>query len=270
MQELAHQSADGDAGALGQFVAVGKLQSGRRQRQAGAPCVAVHLFQGLCAKPAFGLVVDPFERQVILRLRNQPQIGQRIADLCAFVETEPPNDAVIDADLDEAVFEFAGLILRAHQNGDLAQRCAFTLQPLDRLAHAARFFGCVPYPDHLDLVAAVDVRPQGLVVALAVGPDQPRRRAQNMRGGAVVLFQPDHLGTGKILFEAQDIGDLGPAPRIDRLVIIPDDADVLVSLCQQPQPQILHGIGVLIFVHHDIPKCPLIISENIVMLLQDV
>jgi hypothetical protein len=53
------------ARAGGQFVAVGQLQRGRGQRQAGAPGVLVHLFQRLGAEPALGLVVDPLERQIV-------------------------------------------------------------------------------------------------------------------------------------------------------------------------------------------------------------
>jgi hypothetical protein len=58
-----------------------------------------------------------------------------------------------------------------------------------------------------------------------------------MRGGAVVLFQPDHGGAGEILLEAQDVADLGAAPAIDRLVVVAHAADVAVPAGQQPQPQ---------------------------------
>ena len=54
------------------------------------------------------------------------------------------------------------------------------------------------------------------------------------------------------------------------MVIIPHHADILVFLRQQPQPQILHGVGVLIFVHHDVSEPALIIGEDIVMVTQDV
>ena len=57
-----------------------------------------------------------------------------------------------------------------------------------------------------------------------------------MRCRAVILFQLDHLGAGKILLEFQDIGDFGAAPGIDRLVIIADNADVLMRLGEQTQP----------------------------------
>ena len=128
---------------------------------------------------------------------------------------------------------------------------------------------------------------------------------------AVVALEPDDLGAGEIVLEAQDVVDLGAAPAVDRLVVVADAADVLergalrrarcarlsplaervrvraltrecrspltrlaradsglarsrrpgddgggraplVRLPQQPQPQILRDVGVLILVHQDV------------------
>ncbi len=44
---------------------------------------------------------------------------------------EAADDAVIQPDLDEPILEFARLVLRAHEDGYLVERQAFTLQPLD-------------------------------------------------------------------------------------------------------------------------------------------
>src|SRR5262249_31986841 len=42
-----------------------------------------------------------------------------------------------------------------------------------------------------------------------------------------VALEPDHLGAREIVLEAQDVVDLGAAPAVDRLVVVPDAADVL-------------------------------------------
>src|SRR6202167_5638100 len=54
-----------------------------------------------------------------------------------------------------------------------------------------------------------------------------RGGGKDVAGGAVISFQPDHLGAGKVVLEAQDVVDLGAAPAVDRLVVIADAADVL-------------------------------------------
>ena len=110
-------------------------------------------FHRLVPKPAFGHIDDAFKRQIICRLRHQPQIGQRVADFSAFVETETANDAIGQANGDEAVLELAGLELRANQYGDTIERQTFTLQPCDVLADAPRFFGRVPHADDTQLFA---------------------------------------------------------------------------------------------------------------------
>src|ERR1700691_537773 len=53
-----------------------------------------------------------------------------------------------------------------------------------------------------------------------------RGGGKDVAGGAVISFQPDHLGAGKVVLEAQDVVDLGAAPAVDRLVVIADAADV--------------------------------------------
>ena len=94
-----------------------------------------------------------------------------------------------------------------------------------------------------------------------------------MAGRAVVVLQPHHLGAGKILLEAQDVVDLGAAPAIDRLVVVADAAQVLRlrgigALDQQPQPQILGGVGVLVFVHQNIFEALLVLAQHIRLFTQ--
>ena len=90
-----------------------------------------------------------------------------------------------------------------------------------------------------------------------------------MRRRAVVALEPDDLGAGKILLEAQDVVDLGAAPAIDRLVVVADAADIVVALGQQPQPQILRDIGVLVLVDQHVFEAALIVLQHVGMVLED-
>ena len=56
--------------------------------------------------------------------------------------------------------------------------------------------------------------------------DQMRGGGEDVAGGAVIAFESDNLGAGKIVIEAQDVVDLGATPAIDRLVVVADAADV--------------------------------------------
>ena len=84
-----------------------------------------------------------------------------------------------------------------------------------------------------------------------------------MAGRAIVALQPDHLRSGEVLLEAQDVADLRTAPAVDPLVVVADAGDVLVPAGQEPQPEILRDIGVLVLVHQDRAKPPLIALEQV-------
>src|SRR4029077_20094626 len=64
--------------------------------------------------------------------------------------------------------------------------------------------------------------------AFVVG-DDVRGGAEDVAGRAVIALQPDHLGAGKVVLEAQNVVDLGAAPTVDRLVVVADAADVFWS-----------------------------------------
>ena len=84
-----------------------------------------------------------------------------------------------------------------------------------------------------------------------------------MTGGAVVALEPHHGRTGEIVFEAQDVVDLRPAPAIDRLVVVAHAGDVAVPLRQKAQPEILGDVGVLVLVDQDVAEALLVIRQHV-------
>ena len=102
------------------------------------------------AEAALGHVDDALEGEIVGRLRDHAQIGERIADFGALVEARAADHAIGQAELDEAVFEFAHLERGAHQDGDLVERMVLAvlarraLKLLDLLADGARFFLASP------------------------------------------------------------------------------------------------------------------------------
>src|SRR5687768_10529152 len=82
----------------------------------------------LVAEPALWRVDDPFEGEIVGARLDEAQIGERVADFGALVETEAADDAVRHADRDEAVFEFARLELRAHEDRGAFERDTAALE----------------------------------------------------------------------------------------------------------------------------------------------
>ena len=99
--------------------------------------------------------------------------------------------------------------------------------------------------------------------------DEAARRRQDMRCRAVILLELDDRRPGEITVEAQDVRHLGTTPRIDRLIVVADAADILPLLREQPQPEILGTVGILIFVDHHIAEAVLIVGEHVAVGLQD-
>ena len=185
-------------------------------------------------KPALGRVDDALEGEVVGRLRDHAQIGQRVADLHALVEARPADDAVGQAELDEALLEFAHLERGAHQKRDLVERMVLSLvaggalQLLDLLADGARFFLRVPGAGDLDLFAGDVFGAESFSEPAFVVGDEMRSGRQDMSGASVVSFQPNNLGAGEVMVESENVIDLRPAPAIDRLIVIADAADVFL------------------------------------------
>ena len=82
-------------------------------------------------------------------------------------------------------------------------------------------------------------------------------------GRAVVLLEPGDRGAREILLEPQDVADLGAAPAVDRLVVVADAAQIAAALGQQPQPEILRDVGVLVFVDQQVPEAPLVVGKDV-------
>src|SRR5439155_25054041 len=129
------------------------------------------------------------------------------------------------------VLEFAHLERGAHQDGDLVERMRIAvsvvaLELLDLLADGARLFLGIPAGGDLDLLARLVLGAQRLAESALVMRDEMRGGGEDVAGGAVVALEADDPGAGKIVPEAQDVVDLGPAPAVDRLVVVAHAADV--------------------------------------------
>ena len=85
---------------------------------------------------------------------------------------------------------------------------------------------------------------------------------QDFLRGTVILFQFDNGCVGEILFKIQDISDVRPSPAVNGLIIIPYYAEIFIFICQHRYQFILAGVGILIFVHHDVTEAILIFFQH--------
>ena len=220
------------------------------------------------AEPAPRHIDDAFEREVVGRRRDAAQIGERVADLRALIKARAADHAIRQAEGDEAVFQFAHLKRRAHQDRDLVEPVPPALQLFDLLADRARLLLGIPRAGDRYLFARLVLGAQRLAEAAFIVGDEMRSCREDMAGRAVVALEADHLGAGKVLLEAQDVVDLGTAPAVDRLVVVADAAQIFRPLAEQPEPQVLRNVGVLIFVDQHEPEALVILAQHVRMLAQ--
>ena len=97
---------------------------------------------------------------------------------------------------------------------------------------------------------------------------RPEAAAEDMPGRAIVPLQPDHRRAREVLLEAQDVVDLGAAPAVDGLVVVPHAADVRRAAGKQPQPQILGDVGILVLVHQDVAEPLLVVGQHVRVLAE--
>ena len=221
-----------------QLVGLDHGAGGLRQRNAALAGVVVQHLHGGVAEAALRHVDDALEGEIVGRRIDHAQISQRVADFRALVESRTADHAIGQAERDKTIFEFAHLERGAHQDRDVVELVAGALQLLDLLADGAGFFFRIPGAGDGDLFAVDILGAQGLAEPAFIMRDQMRGGGKDVAGGAVVALQPDHLGAGKVVLEAQDVVDLRAAPAIDRLVVVADAADVFgaVGACGALSP----------------------------------
>jgi hypothetical protein len=93
--------------------------------------------------------------------------------------------------------------------------------------------------------------------------DNAACRRQDLRGGTIVFLEPHNQRAWEIALEFENVADLGAAPAVDRLIVVADATQIAMTLRQEPQPQILREVGVLVFVDQQIAKALLVIGEDL-------
>src|ERR1700690_4127134 len=97
-------------------------------------------------------------------------------------------------------------------------------------------------------------RPQRLAQPGGVVRDQCVRALEYGGARAVVLFEAEQPGLGKILAELLQVLDSRSAPAIDRLVVVADHERRTLAAYQQSDPRVLNRVRVLEFIDQHVPE----------------
>ena len=134
---------------------------------------------GPLADAALRGVEDPAQADDVGRVGDDPQVGQRVADLLALVEAHAADDLVGHADPDEHLLEHPGRRVGAVEDRDvLGLGRALVDQRVDLLGDPGGLVVLVVGDVAVDQLAVAGVGPQVLRLAAGVaGDDRVGRRA---------------------------------------------------------------------------------------------
>ena len=133
----------------------------------------------------------------------------------------------------------------------------------------ARLVVLVLGPEAHDPVAAADVGPQVLGLAVDVVGDHGVGGVEDRLRAAVVLVEDDRrdaLREG--VLELHDVAQVGAAEAVDRLVAVADHGDVAVAAGEQQHELVLGDVGVLVLVDEDVLEALAVGLEDVGMLAE--
>ena len=212
-----------------------------------------HPIKGRLPHSSRRAVDDPQQRHLVLRILDQLQVGEDVAHLLAVEEAHPADQDVGDGAGAQLSLEDARLHRGAEEDRVVAVAPLPGVDPLaDLVDDELRLPDLVLVDRELHRLAAAEVGAQRLLVPLRVVADHPVRGVENRLGGAVVGLQPHHRRLGVVFLEVQDLGDVGAAPGIDRLVVVPHHAHVAVLFADPPHDLVLRPVGVLVLVDEQV------------------
>ena len=108
--------------------------------------------------------------------------------------------------------------------------------------------------DHAHGIAVAELRPEVLLLALAVVADDAVRRVEDVLGRAVVLLERDRVRAREVVLELEDVADVGAAEAVDALIGVADREDVPVLLGEQLEQAVLGVVRVLVLVDEDVAE----------------
>src|SRR3954452_20976960 len=199
-------------------------------------------------------VGDAQERDRVIRVVEHLEISDEVLDLSALVEARAADHLVRHALTDEDVLEHAALRVGAVEDGDLAAREALLDEQRDLGGDIARLGVLVLDLDDPHRVAVSELRPEVLLLSLAVVADDPVRGVEDVLGRAVVLVEGVGDCSGEVLLELEDVADIGGPEAVDRLVRIAHYEEVAVLLGEELEQAVLRMIRVLVLVDEDVAE----------------
>ncbi len=199
------------------------------------------------------------EGDLVTRVHGKFQKRGDVLHMRLLEETEPAGDRKGNAVARELHLQFHGVIVGAVEDGNLVQIDAFLAQIEDALRDEERLLVRVGKRDEAGLQPRVFAH--GLEVFLElphVAGDGGICHLQDRGDAAVVRLDLVNFCGGIAFGEIEDVLEICPAPRVDRLRIVANNHHVAMMRGKHVDEVGLDFIGVLVFIHEEELELPLV------------
>ncbi len=185
-------------------------------------------------------VDDPLEADAVGVAAQDAQVGEGVLDLAPGVEPGPADELVADAVAQERFLDRPRLGVHPVHDRDVLGaealvalvvvgapgqgRAAAADQALDLAGDPLGLLFLVVRLEALDLRPAGDLGPELLVLARGVARHDGVGGVEDELGRAVVALELDDRRRRPVPLEVEDVAQVRAPPRVDRLVVVPDDA----------------------------------------------
>ena len=226
----------------------------------------------LVADGALRHVDDPPQAHRVIRVFQNLQVSDDVADLAPLVEACAADNLVRNPRADEDVLQRAGRIVGAVHHRHIRIWHPFVGERIDLGGHETRFIVLVvgDVPD--DLFAGPLIGPQLLRTAPLVLRNDGVRGAQDVLGGAVVLLEHDGAGIRVVPLELLDVADRRATERVDGLIRIAHHGELrrVRAVADKGVDELVLGVvGVLVFVHQHVAEAAAVVIRHLRVLLEN-
>ena len=235
-------------------------------KEADISGISIGLYFCKCyiSNPPLGNIDNSADCQIILSIIDGLQICQNILDLFSGIKIHTSNDLVWNVGIQELLLKETGLGIGPVKNCKILIFCfPFPHLFTDLPGHIFRFLIAILELLEQDWLTLFVLRPECLLLTPSVIGDHAIGCIQDILCGTIILLQFYHLCIWKYFLKIQNIADIGATKLVNRLIIITDYTQITVLTSQRTDKFELHGIGVLILVHHDVTKTVLIVFQHI-------
>ena len=218
-------------------------------------------------------VDDAAQRDRILRVIENLEVGNDVADLLALVKAGAAHNLVRQPGAHEHVLQRAGGVVGAVHDGDIPVGHALVDESVDLACDEAGLVVLVIRHIAGDFLALPEVGPQLLGSPLGIAVDHGVRRGEDGLRGAVVLLQEDGVGVRVVALEFLDIADRRAAEGVNGLVRITHHGELAAATAlladEGGDQHVLRVVGVLILVDEHVPEATAVVLRDLRVSAQD-